>query len=98
MPQRTKVFCKLLSRASFSKSDSEVNIARSRQVISLCFHATKRISVSVVGIDHQATYFLKRPSVQFWRTLSCDTCAEIVASVRPRRRSEERRVGKECRV
>ena len=54
--QHTKVFCKLLSRACVSKSDSEVDIARFGQIISLCFHATKRISINIVGIDHVTSF------------------------------------------
>ena len=52
-------FCKLPSRACLSKNDSEVAVPRFSQIIFLCFHATKHISVGIVRIEHQITSFLK---------------------------------------
>lgn len=63
MPQRTKVTCKLLSRPGVSKNHSEIDIARSSQIVSLRFHATKRISIGIVGIYRQIVYFLEGSSI-----------------------------------
>src|SRR5215470_13744000 len=51
--------CKLFGRAFVYENNREVNVSRLSQVISLCFHAPKHISVSIIGKRHQTTSFFQ---------------------------------------
>ena len=46
------MFCKSFGRDLITKNYGELNIARSREIISPRFHSTQRISIGIIRMIH----------------------------------------------